>query len=308
MTPEPTGDPTAADALHWAMRAADPEFSDWEGFTDWLEADPARAAHYDAAVAMLAAVERLVPPATPATVVDAPRRSWLRSRWTGGAIAAALIGAVGLGLWSDRAQPYAIETAAAEQHTVTLPDGSQIVLAGGSRVELDRNAPRFASVARGEMLFRVRHDGAHPFRVRAGSLEMTDLGTVFDVRRNAKTTRVAVAQGAVMIDPAGAALRLDPGQAVVATGDRLQRQQVAPDEVGGWRDGLLAFDGATLTEVAEDLSRHLATPVAVAPALANRPFRGTIDLRRAGTDPALLGALLDVRVRHVGTGWVLEPR
>lgn len=295
------------DALDWAIRAADPEFADWDGFTDWLEADPAHAERYNMAVATLAAVEQQVAAASAPETVAAPppRRSW---RWAGAAMAAALVGAVGIGVWTERAQPYAVETVAGRQRTVALPDGSQIVLAGGSRVELDRAEPRFAAAARGEMLFRVRHDDADPFRVRAGDLEMTDLGTVFDVKRAGPVTRVAVAEGAVVVDPDGAALRLDPGQAVVATGERLERQRIDPAIVGGWRDGWLAFDDATLAEVATDLSRHLARPIAVTPSIALRTFRGTLDVQRAGADPELLGILLDVQVRKHGDGWMLEPR
>lgn len=298
------------DALDWALRVADPDFADWEAYTAWLEADPANAAAYDAAVQALADAEQRVAavPPTPVVAQPAPRRHWHGARWAGAAMAAAVVGAVGLNLWSDRAQPYVVETVAGQQRTVPLADGSQIVLAGGSRVELDRAQPRFASVTRGEILFRVRHDDRHPFEVRAGKLEMTDLGTVFNVKLAGSVTRVAVAEGAVMIDPKGAALRLDPGQAVVASGTSLQRQTVEPADVGAWRDGWLAFDGATLVEVAADLSRQLACPVSVDPAVAHQTFRGTLDMRRIGNDPALLGPLLGVRVRMRDGGWILEPR
>lgn len=297
-------------ALDWAIRVADPDFADWDGYTAWLEADPAHAERYDAAVQALAEAERQVAavPPTPVVAQPVPRRHWHGARWAGAAMAAAVVGAVGLNVWNDRAQPYVVETIAGQQRTVPLGDGSEIVLAGGSRVELDHAKPRFAAVTRGEILFHVRHDDRHPFQVRAGKLEMTDLGTVFNVKLAGPVTRVAVAEGAVMIDPKGAALRLDPGQAVVASGASLQRQTVEPASVGGWRDGWLAFDGATLMEVAADLSRQLARPVAVDPAIANRTFRGTLDMRRIGNDPAQLGPLLGVRVRMRDGGWILEPR
>ena len=48
-------------------------------------------------------------------------------------------------------------------------------------------------------------------------------------------------------------------------------------------------------EVAADLSRQLARPVAVDPAIANQTFRGTLDMRRIVNDPAQLGPLLGVR-------------
>ncbi|KQO50492.1 FecR family protein [Sphingomonas sp. Leaf257] len=297
-------------ALDWALRMADPVSADWDAFTEWLEADPGHAERYDRAAAILMEAEEAlsVQPEVPAPVAIAPepvRRHSLR--WIGGAMAAALIGAIGVTAWQDRPQPYAVETAAGETRRVPLSDGSSVTLAGLSRVELDRAEPRRAVLARGEALFQVRHDAQHPFAVQAGRLALVDLGTVFDVRMGGQT-RVAVAEGAVMVDPKGAALRLDAGQAVTVDGDRLTRSAVEPEEVGGWREGRLAFDGAPLGMVAEDVSRFLARPVTVAPAIAARPFRGTIDLEAVRRDPAVLGPLMDVRVRRAATGWMLEPR
>lgn len=297
-------------ALDWALRMADPVSADWDAFTEWLEADPGHAERYDRAAATLMEAEELlsVQPEVPVSVAIAPepvRRHSLR--WIGGAMAAALIGAIGVTAWQDRPQPYAVETAAGETRRIPLSDGSSVTLAGLSRVELDHAEPRRAVLARGEALFQVRHDAQHPFAVQAGTLALVDLGTVFDVRMG-RQTRVAVAEGAVMVDPKGAALRLDAGQAVTVDGDRLTRSAVEPEEVGGWREGRLAFDGAPLGVVAEDVSRFLARPVTVAPAIAARPFRGTIDLEAVRRDPAVLGPLMDVRVRRATTGWMLEPR
>ena len=297
-------------ALDWALRMADPANADWDAFTDWLEADPGHAERYDRAAATLLEAEEALAAqpeaASPIVIEPEPVRRY-PLRWIGGGMAAALIGAIGVTAWQDRPQPYAVETAAGETRRVPLSDGSSVTLAGLSRVELDRAEPRRAVLARGEALFQVRHDAQHPFAVQAGSLALIDLGTVFDVRMG-RQTRVAVAEGAVMVDPEGAALRLDAGQAVAVDGDRLVRSMVQPEEVGSWREGRLAFDGAPLGLVAEDVSRFLARPVTVAPAIATRPFRGTIDLDAVRRDPAVLGPLMDVNVRRAATGWMLEPR
>ncbi|KTW00977.1 hypothetical protein NS355_01930 [Sphingomonas yabuuchiae] len=297
-------------ALDWALRMADPANADWDAFTDWLEADSGHAERYDRAAATLLEAEEALAAqpeaASPIVIEPEPVRRY-PLRWIGGAMAAALIGAIGVTAWQDRAQPYAVETAAGETRRVPLSDGSSVTLAGLSRVELDRAEPRRAVLARGEALFQVRHDAQHPFAVQAGPLALIDLGTVFDVRMG-RQTRVAVAEGAVMVDPKGAALRLDAGQVVAVDGDRLVRSTVQPEEVGGWREGRLAFDGAPLSLVAEDVSRFLSRPVTVAPAIAMRPFRGTIDLDAVRRDPAVLGQLMDVNVRRAATGWMLEPR
>ena len=302
-----TGRQVDEQALKWAIRAADPHFEDWDGLTGWLEADPGNHDRYDDALtAMAEARDRVAAMPLRAEPVAANDERPVRHgfwRWGGSAVATMLVAVVGVSVWNERSQPYAVETAPGEQRAVQLADGSEIVLAGGSRVTLDRADPRVASVEHGEMLFRVRHDAAHPFRVTTGDTQMVDLGTVFDVTHDAGGTRIAVAEGAVMVAPDSAKLRLEPGQAVVARGGELRRQ-VATD-VGGWREGRLTFDNAPLSDVARDLTRQLGRTVRVDPALAARPFSGTIDIRSLRDDPARLGRLLGVSVRADGKEWVL---
>lgn len=296
-------------ALDWALRMAEPD-ADWEAFTRWLEGDPDRSARYDRAVVALDRATAAIPSAprpapivVPAVPVQRERRGWLR-----GMVAALLVGAVGLGVWSQRDQSYIVATRPGEQRIVELEDGSRIVLAGGSRVRLDGADARSAAVEAGEMLFDVRHDAASPFRVRAGDLSLVDLGTVFDVRVGASITRVAVAEGAVMVRGGGAALRLDPGQAAVADGVSLRREQRDVNDIGSWRDGLLTFSDAPMREVAADLSRHLAVRITAAPAIRDRAFNGTVAVEALRREPALMGELLGVEARREGDGWTLDAR
>ncbi|WP_380785973.1 FecR family protein [Sphingomonas sp. R86521] len=297
------------EALHWAIRMAEPD-ADWDAFTAWLEGDSARAGRYDRAV--VAIDDAATAAALPAAELRAPVRDTMarpRSRrWVGAALAASLAAAIGFGTWTQMPRPYVVKTRAGEQRSVALGDGSSILLAGASKVTLDARDPRIATVDSGEMLFRVRHDAAGPFAVRVAGLRLVDLGTVFDVKAAAGHTVVAVSEGAVMVDPDGAAMRLDPGQAVVADGTTLVRRVVDVADVGGWQAGRLAFDDVPLAEVAADLSRHLGRRVTAAPAIAGRTFRGTLDVKTVADQPALLGTLLDVAVRQTGEGWTLEPR
>lgn len=302
-----TGRKVDETALEWAIRSADPSFDDWDGLTRWLEADPLNHDRYDEATAAMAQATDCVA-ATPVQAVPVAandagpmRRDYWR--WGGGAVAAMLAMVVGVSVWHDRSQPYAVETSPGEQRSVALADGSQIILGGGSRVTLDRADARVAVVDHGEMLFRIRHDAAHPFRVTAGDTKMVDLGTVFDVTHDPQRTRVAVAEGAVMVDPQGARLRLDPGQAIVAADGELRRERA--EDVGGWREGRVTFDHAPLSDVARDLSRQLGHNVRVDATIADRPFSGTVDIHSLHDDPALLGRLLAVDVRRDGKVWVL---
>jgi len=302
------------EALDWALRMAEPD-ADWDAFTAWLEGDPGRAARYGDAVTALDRVTADVAAAARSGQMvandrDGPSAGHVfgRRAWLGGAVAAALVGVVGLGIRSQRDESFTVATRPGEQRTIDLADGSSIALAGGSRVKLDPASPRSATIEAGEMLFTVRHDATDPFRVKVRDLELVDLGTVFDVGMSGSRTRVAVAEGAVMIARPGGKVRLGPGQAAEIDGTtvRLERQDVA--DIGGWRRGVLTFNDATMNEVAEQLSRNLGLRVAAGPSVRERVFNGTLEMTALRRDPALLSGLLDVRVRHDGDVWLLEAR
>ncbi len=301
------------EALDWAIRTDDPAFGDWDRFTLWLEANAGHAERYEqisAALANAAVIIEDLPAADHNMVIAANDRQSPRPArlgWAGGAIAAVMIGAVGLSVLGESTQPYVVATAAGQQREIQLADGSAIVVAGGSRLRLDHADERVATIDTGTAYFRIRHDERRPFTVHVAGMDVVDIGTVFDVSHDVGVTRVAVSEGEVVVAPGDAALHLTQGQAVRSEGNNLERQTIDPADVGRWREGMLSFDDAPLREVAAVLSRNGAHRVAVSPAIADMRFYGTLDVRRIGGNPALLGQLLGVFVRQAGKDWRLEP-
>src|SRR3546814_11636079 len=91
-----------ARAIDWLIRQRDPDFTDWDGFADWLAEDEAHAAIYDAVASLDHELDALPSASAPSVVIlpDAPRRPSRRA-WFGGALASAIVGTVsvsGLGL------------------------------------------------------------------------------------------------------------------------------------------------------------------------------------------------------------------
>src|SRR3546814_4449588 len=142
-------DPTIAidaEAAGWLIRQRDPAFADWDGFTDWLAADPAHAAAYDALASLDADLDALPVAEQPQIVWDAEpiRHRPSRRAWLGGALAAAIVGVIGVssfGLFDDTQR---IETLAGEHRSITLADGSKIEINGASTPLLADDRPRFA--------------------------------------------------------------------------------------------------------------------------------------------------------------------
>ena len=169
----------------WAIRVQEPAFDDWEGFTSWLEGDPAHLEAYEAALADEAWAVALLA-AAPATPVIAPEAQPQRRWWIAGSAAAAAAVAV-IGGWAvlDRDAPaQQIETAPGEHRTIDLADGSKLALNGSTRVTIDPDTPRQVMLEQGEARFEVRHDASNPFVVLSGGTRLVDAGTVFNVVRD----------------------------------------------------------------------------------------------------------------------------
>ncbi len=300
-------------AIAWHLRLADASADEWADFVTWLEADAAHAAAYDRIAAQDRALTAEQFPAPPnladndndAVAAPARRRGWL---FAGGMAAAALAVVVGINRMPASADPYVVATLAGERRSVTLADGTRIDLSGATRVRLDRAAPRFAALESGEALVHVTHDPAAPFTVTAAGRTVQDIGTIFDLSSVDGRFAVSVAEGAVVYDPAGAAVRLNPGDrlSAVAGAATVARSAVAPADVGGWRRGMLDFNAEPLHAVAATLERHYGFRITMSPGLSQRPFTGMVRFSGAADrDVPHLAELIGATWRRDEGRWVL---
>lgn len=311
MNHTPESDQIQQQAIAWVVRVGDPDFTGWADFTAWLEQSPVHADAYHAAafaeaeaVTVLANQPRAIP-----VEMSARRSAFGRwALWAGTALAASLVAAIGLHSQFAAIPPHIYETAPGVQRTVALADGSRVVMNGGTRLIVDGRNPRTLSLARGEALFSVRHDEAHPFSVSVGGADVVDIGTRFDIVREGDATRVAVSEGAIDWRRDGNAVRVTAGRSLHVrdgSGD-VALAPVMASAVGGWQQGQLEYDGTTVAEVAADLARTLGVTVSVDRVIETRPVRGVIRLD-GGAVAVMprLAALLGVRARQDGARWQL---
>ena len=174
-------------------------------------------------------------------------------------------------------------TSVAESRSVVLEDGSSVRLAPGSAIEVLGRGSRGARLLQGEALFEVVPDSTRPFRVEAGGVETTVLGTVFDVRLLEEGALVAVRQGEVRVDRAAAPAvseRLKAGDwARVERGGAVERGAVPPAEVAAWQRGQIVARDRAIEDIVEEVRRSYQGVVLVTDgALARQRVTGVYNL------------------------------
>ncbi|MDR6511099.1 transmembrane sensor [Novosphingobium capsulatum] len=225
------------------------------------------------------------------------RRPWLAVAATLGALAVGVGGVLAMrsGSVPQSAAPQlamrALENGAAAPRTVALADGTAITLDAHSRVLVGTDGgQRRATLAQGRAFFRVVHDGAHPFRVTAGDLAVTDVGTVFEVCRDGDAAAVTLIEGAVDVAAPGLApRRLAPGQRLTLRGQTALLGQADPAGTPGWQDGMIAADAEPLGTLVARFNRYLARPLVLRDArVGSLPVSGTF---RIDDPQALIAAV-----------------
>ncbi|MDI6024913.1 FecR family protein [Corticibacterium sp. UT-5YL-CI-8] len=229
----------------------------------------------------------------------APRRRGRRLLW-GAGIGAALVA----GLFLFLAMPSLVLrlradhlTQTAELQTITLEDGSTIELGAASAIATSFTAfGRHVTLLAGEAFFDVRSDAARPFTVEAGGVEVSVIGTAFDVSLSETQTTVQLARGVVALSSEskpGKSLELAPGEmATVSHADGMTvRSTIAQEDIASWRSGRLFVSDVSIGEVAEALQRYHAAWISIPDgSLAAQRVTGLYDLKNP--DRAL-GALVE---------------
>lgn len=301
-------------ARHWAIRVDDPAFDDWDGFTSWLEADPAHPAAYEAALdtADWAAGALALEPRVSATIANDDDVPAARTRWfgRGGAIAASLVLVGTVFAWNGLSGPAAIVTQPGEHRTVELADGSRVILNGGTKILLDDDSSRRIELAYGEALFEIRHDEANPFIVTVGDTRLIDAGTAFNVIEDDGALEVDVAEGAVVYRLRQREIRLDAGEGLSRANADAEPVLTtpAPAEIGNWQTGVLQYSNTSLDRVARDLSRNLGVEIVAAGGAERKRFAGTLVVSGSRAEVfEQAEALMGVKFQQQGDRWRMTP-
>ena len=181
-------------------------------------------------------------------------------------------------------------TSVGERSTVTLSDGSSVVLNTNTQVNIS-----FSPVARqvrllsGQAWFQVARNPSRPFVVEAGDQRVVALGTAFDVRveDHQRTVQVTLLEGRVSVEPIRSVLanliesrppiaELAPGEALTASAKEPPHKQRADlSKVSSWRRGQVVFNNDRLDTAIAELNRYTSSQIELSdPALASLKVSG----------------------------------
>lgn len=155
-----------------------------------------------------------------------------------------------------------VRTQLGEHSQIILPDGTTVTLNAQTTVRYATAMPggiRRVQVD-GEAFFDVAKDEEHPFVVTAGEVNVTCLGTSFDVRNYSeeKTVAVVLAEGKVRVNTADADLTMEPDSRVVydCSAGTMSKRSVPSSDYTCWLSGEIKYNNETLETIAAELSRN----------------------------------------------------
>jgi transmembrane sensor len=186
--------------------------------------------------------------------------------------ASVLLVAAGSGTWHVWPAGPDYSTPVGGLASVPMTDGSKITLNTDSevRVDLENPAERRVELQKGEAFFEVAKDPNRPFVVTVAKKRVIAVGTAFSVRRNGNDVRVAITEGRIRIEDAGArsarrgvadggVSTLDAGSVARATNAGVLIQEKPIPEIENdlsWRAGYLIFRDMVLADAVAEFNRY----------------------------------------------------
>lgn len=253
------------------------------------------------------------------------RRGWLGVTWQMAASLTGIVLLAGGAFWYSR-QPHEqrIHTSFGETRSVRLPDGSTVLLNGNSTLTFtdrwadDDNQARQVWID-GEGYFRVAKKrlatGALvKFVTHTPTLDISVLGTQFNVNTRRGSTAVMLVEGRVRLNrpgPAGTGriTELKPGQLASTQPDidEVTVRAEKPQLHTAWTQHEFVFENTTLGDIARQLHDTYGLTVVLEDAdLANRRFTGNLTDQSVETLLTTLSLTFDLQVERDSNRVVLR--
>jgi transmembrane sensor len=178
---------------------------------------------------------------------------------------------------------YLFVTSIGENRSFRLPDGSVAHLNTDSKLSIDyTTTARRLNLLKGEAHFDVTHDADRPFSVEADTLNVTAIGTAFNIALGGDDIELLVTDGKVLVTEQNVDLSRDDvellktpsnntAHLIMSSGEKasltshqvktvtFEAEKMSLADVQkelAWQQGMLVFQGERLIDVLEEIKRY----------------------------------------------------
>lgn len=167
------------------------------------------------------------------------------------------------------------ETQIAQTNTLTLPDGSEVILNAATRLHYNKKewkAQRFLDLE-GEAFFKVQKGEKFTVNTSAGTVQV--LGTQFNVKRRIGYFEVQCYEGLVAVNYKGKTVKLPPGKSFRVVDGHIQLVDEFDAEMPSWLQEESTFNKVPFGEVIKELQRQYDIKVTLDNIDEEQLFKGT---------------------------------
>lgn len=212
-------------------------------------------------------------------------------------------------VWEAATADY--RTAVGEQQSLTLEDGTELVLDTATALDVRFDAAqRLLVLHAGAVMLTTGHrpqDAGRPLRVQTAQGMLTALGTRFSVRTEGGASRLDVFEGAVEVRLSSGKvgpLTLEAGEGTRFDAARIEPPHAVHPTAQAWTKGVLFADAMRLEDFATELSRYRHGRLACSPAVADLRITGSFPLRDTEAVLKAVTESLPVRTETFTRFWV----
>ncbi len=172
---------------------------------------------------------------------------------------------------------------------VTFSDGTRMQVNAGSRViyPVVFGKDKREIIVEGEVYLEVRKDPSRPFYVKTRDLEVSVLGTKFNVcaYKEDAAASVVLVEGKVQVETAAKEKAvLQPNQLITVGEAGTQIKEVDVYEYICWTENIMLLNGSKAGEVFDRLSRRYGRRILYDNAIKEIPVDGKLDLKERPED------------------------
>jgi transmembrane sensor len=222
----------------------------------------------------------------------------------------AMLGNVQLVKLADGEIVYSGTSDKVEYNTITNPRGSKVIdmaFVDGSHVWLNAGSSvtypvPFQGNERkvkidGEAYFEITHDASKPFKVSKNDMEVTVLGTHFNINAydDEPGIKVTLLEGSVKVNKAKNEQVIKPGEQAIIKDDIKVETGIDTEEVMAWKNGKFEMRGVDAETLMRQIARWYDVDVVKEGVLPQNKFGGSIG--REVNLSALLEALKEYGVK-----------